>query len=622
MSQTIDRTVSTIAREATATRGARNFLDEVIERTIESGFDAEMFHVMDQRDTRLLQDEILGGPRSSKFIYDFEIQGQKIRGISAVGARELATYYRGIRHHLISSTRKVGSLFVFTTYPREGIPPKMETSLLPELKEEPDGYEAVCEVEDVKTGNRMMAAKFEAQWEWSQKGNRYFEKPHFATIAQSKAQRNGILMVIPQAIQLQWMEEIAAMGKTTSITAGVLEEKRSGVLRYSASQGIPIDRAVLETLLLEQIMGLGEAARLKDKDAFLAAAVALRLVPLTTQAQGTSLPDNPADPGNGASGPAAPSTRGTRRRAPNAPADAKPPGQPPQDQRQPANPANASEARQAGPGTGTDATTTTGASGPANGQAATTGATGGPPPEGGFEAWLCDANGKEAYDQPHTNPVEFANDLAELCRETPARTEDLWMVNLPAIEDACDASEEARKIIEAIDTKPKPAAPDQAPSGPQPVAVPLENGAPNWPGYADACRAELDTLTDLAAVDAWEQRNQSTYRDKLQPDTLVKRHLAATRSRISPPASPRRRVAADPAAAAPQRTEAENEDRDRRLVDGIENNVKALADKHAVTSYQNSPGVTAPRARFEHEGKVALVKRIDDAFAARMAALS
>jgi hypothetical protein len=100
----------------------------------------------------------------------------------------------------------------------------------------------------------------------------------------------------------------------------------------------------------------------------------------------------------------------------------------------------------------------------------------------------------------------------------------------------------------------------------------------------------------------------------------VKRHIAATRSRISPSTQARRRVAAE-APPAEKRTEAENEDRDRRLVDGIEANVKNLNDKHRVIAYQNSPGVTAPKARFAHEGKVALVKRIEDIFATRLAAV-
>lgn len=258
-----------------------NLLQRVIDNTVQSGFDVDAWHVMDQRDTRLIQDEIMGGARSSKFIYDFKIQSTTVRGISAVGARELATHYGKIKHRLVSSTRKIGKLFVFTTYAAPGIQPSMQTSVLPELEKEPDGYEAVCEVQDINSGNSMMAAKFESQFEWvGGKDNaqgRWREKSHFATIAQSKAQRNGILMVIPQAIQLEWMESMKGM--TDTITGSLLAEKRDGVLRYGAAQGMAISREVLDTLLLDQIAGLSEAARTKNMGDFLASCIALGLIP-------------------------------------------------------------------------------------------------------------------------------------------------------------------------------------------------------------------------------------------------------------------------------------------------------------------------------------------------------
>lgn len=260
-----------------------SLLERVLENTVQAGFDPDAWHVMDQRDTRLIQDEIMGGPRSSKFIYNFSVSGSAVRGISAVGARELATHYGKIRHRLVSSTRKIGKLFVFTTYAHPGVQPSMQTQVLPELADEPDGYEAVCEVSDINSGNSMMAAKFESQFEWVQARNNgkgdWREKSHFATIAQSKAQRNGILMVIPQAIQLEWMESMKGMGKDDVITGSVLAEKRDGVLRYGAAQGLAINRDVLETLLLEQIAGLSEAARTKNQGDFLASAIALGLVP-------------------------------------------------------------------------------------------------------------------------------------------------------------------------------------------------------------------------------------------------------------------------------------------------------------------------------------------------------
>lgn len=285
MSETEQRTAETVHGITPAVKARHDsLLERVIEQTVQSGFDAEAWHVMDQRDTRLIQDEIMGGARSSKFVYDFSIGGGAVRGISAVGARELASHYGKIRHRLVSSTRKIGKLFVFTTYAAPGVQPSMQTSVLPELEKEPDGYEAVCEVQDINSGNSMMAAKFESQFEWvGGKGpndqGRWREKAHFATIAQSKAQRNGILMVIPQAIQLEWMESMKGIGKNEVITGSVLAEKRDGVLRYGAAQGVAINRDVLDTLLLDQIAGLSEAARTKNPGDFLASCIALGLIP-------------------------------------------------------------------------------------------------------------------------------------------------------------------------------------------------------------------------------------------------------------------------------------------------------------------------------------------------------
>ena len=628
MSQTVDRTVSTFARDAAAQVAARStssrLMDEVIQRTMEAGFDPEAWYVMDQRDTRLIQDEIMGGPRSSKFVYDFDIQGTAVRGISAIGARELATYYGRIRHRLVSSTRKVGQLFVFTTYPHEGITPSMQTVILPELKDEPDGYEAVCEVEDVHSGNRMMAAKFEAQWEWSRNKGTYFEKPHFATIAQSKAQRNGILMIIPQSIQLQWMEEVAKLGKNVKITAGVLEEKRDGVLRYGASQGIPIDRDVLGTLLLEQIMGLSEAARTKDKDTFLAAAIALRLVPLAPDQGATVATSTGSDGG-------AP-TRGTRRRPPNAPADAKAPGQPPQDQRTPANPVDPDAFRRETAAQGAWLTqgqqTTAQAGQPATASPAAQEPASDSRPA--FEAWLVDADGVEqGVGEPTTDPVAFARAVVALCQTQPVA--DILQVNEGAIADACDASEEARRIIEAITARPQQE-PQQsagdagAPQEPQPVPVPrTPGGAIHVPNYERDCGAELARLATVAEVDAWVARNETGYRDNLQARTKIDRLVRAARDRLAPSAhNPEHNSAPQTGTAEPrtrrpveQPSAAETQpvDRDAALVDGIEAEVRRMTSRNAMSAYQVSMAVASPKERFARSGRTDLVQRIDAAFA-------
>lgn len=610
MSQTVDRTVSTFAREApTQTRARTNaerLMDEVIERTLSSGFDAEAFHVMNERDNRLIQDEILGGPRSSKFVYDFSINNQPIRGISAIGARELATYYKGIRHRIVSSTRKVKGLFVFTTYPHEGIAPSMQTALLPELENEPDGYEAVVEVEDIKTGNRMMAAKFESQWEWSTGQNRYYEKPHFATIAQSKAQRNAILMVIPQSVQLAWMEEVIRDGKHDNITKGVLAEKRDGVLRYGAAQAVEIDRDVLNTLLLEQIMGLSEAARTKDKDAFLASAIALRLVPLTAPAD-TSRTETKE-----------PATRGTRRRPPNAPADSKPPPQPPQDQRSPANLEDREGSRQttASDGTGqqggadTRAGTAVGASqGAAVSTAAndvTVGARAadGQPSqdaeadEGAFEAWIVGPDGHETTREPYVDAVVFATDLAALCRANPDAQADLLDVNSGAIGDCMDASEEAKQIIQGMDVPPfgeamtesesvETQAASTDPRQPPVIKVPQTGGGkPHWPNYCEDAEKSLNEWPQtVAEADAWMAANKPTYLNKsLAAETRLERTHRAVVARLSGSGE-------------------QQEDPDEKRLRPVRGNLAQCKTGDMVLTFWMSPIILRTVAAFDQEGR-------------------
>src|SRR5262245_28913046 len=91
-------------------------------RAMTGGFDVDAWHVMDQRDDELVADEILNGAGSHAFVYDFEIQGTQVFGISVVGARHLAAHYRGLKHRLVASQHKIGELFTFTSYPGENLP--------------------------------------------------------------------------------------------------------------------------------------------------------------------------------------------------------------------------------------------------------------------------------------------------------------------------------------------------------------------------------------------------------------------------------------------------------------------------------------------------------------------
>jgi hypothetical protein len=293
-----------MAQTATASRpqlvGPRKAqtLEAVRNVTGNGSFDPDIWHVMDERDNALIEQEILHGSGSSKFVYSFPIAGQRepVAGISVIGARHLATHYGGLKHRLVAAMQKTLDLFTFTSYPADGVPMQVQCSVIPELEGEADFYTAVCEITDIKTGNTIQMERREHRYEKrsEEKGGGEYERPHYATIAQSKAYRNAVLALIPQDVQIRWKLEMLKLKKEDVITESVLDQKRANVLQFAARRAIQLDRRALEELTVEQIAGLGDAARDGSVPAFVAAARAMGLeiggeesVGATTQQPGT-----------------------------------------------------------------------------------------------------------------------------------------------------------------------------------------------------------------------------------------------------------------------------------------------------------------------------------------------
>ncbi len=164
------------------------------------------------------------------------------------------------------------------------------------------------------------------------------------------------------------------------------------------------------------------------------------------------------------------------------------------------------------------------------------------------EAWLVDADGKAVGQEPHNTPEQFALAIAVLCAKGDA--EEVLRNNEGAIEEACDASEKARQIIEAIgdagkDMQALPesaggagvaAVHDQRPGCIIPLPVPrTPGGAIHVPNYERACSEALATLASAAEVDAWVTRNESGYRDNLRAKTKIERLVRGARERVTPP---------------------------------------------------------------------------------------
>jgi hypothetical protein len=257
------------------------------------GFDLDAWHVMERRDNQLIEQEILHGAGSSAFVYNFEIQGTPVTGVSVIGARHLAAHYGGLHHRLVAATQKTGALFTFTSYPAENMPMSVSCSVVHELEDEEDFYSAVCEMTDIKQGNRIQIERRELRYE-QRRGGGWFERPHFATIAQSKAYRNAVLSLAPQDLVIRWKLEMLKLQKGEVITSDVFDEKRNQVIAFAARHAIAVDRQAVFDLTFEQISALGDAAR-QDLEAFVGSARAVGLVePLAAIAGGEAGADQPA----------------------------------------------------------------------------------------------------------------------------------------------------------------------------------------------------------------------------------------------------------------------------------------------------------------------------------------
>jgi hypothetical protein len=249
---------------------------EAVRSVTGGGFDPDAWHVMDARDNELVSNEILHGAGSSTFVYDFEISGKQVSGVSVVGARHLAAHYRGLKHRLVASMQKSGELFVFQSFPAENMPMAVSASVVTELASEPDFYSSVVEVTDIKTGNAIQIERREARYEKRRDGSQY-ERPNYQTIAQSKAYRNAVLALVPQDVIIRWKAEMLKLRKSDTITSSVIDEKRQNVLRFAAQHTIALDRRAVQDLTLDQIAGLGDAAREGALPAFANSARALGL---------------------------------------------------------------------------------------------------------------------------------------------------------------------------------------------------------------------------------------------------------------------------------------------------------------------------------------------------------
>jgi hypothetical protein len=277
-------TTTNIAALKSAGMAADSVFDDLINRP--ARFNADAWHVMQERDESLIRDQLLHGVASREFIYSFSIAGTAVNGVSVVGARELASQYRGIKARIVAVTEKRGDLFIFKTF----TPLSIDTRHLPDLGGEDDYYECVMEVQDIKTGNSIEVRKKEFRFERKRDGSTY-ERPHYDVIAESKAFRNGVLSVLPQSVIIEFEKRCLAAGNKSD--ERTLDQLRDGASSHATKLGLGIDRKALFSLSYSEISGLGQAAKAGPEE-FRRAAIALGLIPADVEKGGAEHADHAA----------------------------------------------------------------------------------------------------------------------------------------------------------------------------------------------------------------------------------------------------------------------------------------------------------------------------------------
>lgn len=303
-------------RAGGAPAGEGDVFQTLLQRSVQV-FDPDAYHVMQQRDEQLIEDELLRGAGSKAFVYSFPLQGSTVTGVSVIGARQLASEYGGIKSRIVATVEKRGSLFIFRSFE----PLNIETRVLHELSEEVDYYECIMQVDDIKSGNAIQVRKKESKLEKKRDGS-MFERPHYDVICESKAYRNGVLSVLPQSVIQQFKAKHLAAGNSSD--EKTMDQLRAGALQFSTKHGLALNRAALQQLTYAEIAGIGGAVAL-GVDAFRKACEAVGLVegatgevpppPPPPAPRGKAAPPAPAAPAQAP--PAAPAVAEQRQ----APAD-------------------------------------------------------------------------------------------------------------------------------------------------------------------------------------------------------------------------------------------------------------------------------------------------------------
>jgi recombination protein RecT len=172
--------------------------------------------------------------------------------------------------------------------------------------------------------------------------------------------------------------------------------------------------------------------------------------------------------------------------------------------------------------------------------------------DGGFEAWMVDADEVETTPEPYSDAMQFASALTALCAgKSPDVVATILKLNDAAMTECRDFSAPAAKIIDAI-SLPKTTVVDEPARDEQrgqdqgsatnvkPVievlAIPqTPGGKPHWPNYAIAFKERLDRCNSAEEATAWMTKNKPVYFGKctIATENQIQRHYDQTLARFS-----------------------------------------------------------------------------------------
>lgn len=174
----------------------------------------EIYEIMERKDEQQIVAE-LQGRYLDEFVYEFEMEGKKITGLSWLGVQE--------------ASRALGGIDIEIMERKEG-----------EAKTENLDWkwiEFVIKAKDVNTDSARLGIKRQYN-KGRRKDGKIYDIPFYTEIALSKAQRNAIRSLLPQTLIKAWIQTHRKGATEKDIQAGqrVIQETRAQIARYNCTE--------------------------------------------------------------------------------------------------------------------------------------------------------------------------------------------------------------------------------------------------------------------------------------------------------------------------------------------------------------------------------------------------